>query len=137
MVTVALGLVADYANISREGKPNIMGIFDNVLAPSTPASHPSMALIFVLEAEKGDAGREHPLKIELVDEDGNKLMTMESVMSFEKPKPGQYKLKANQIINLNNLQFPKFGTYNFNIFINNEVRKNIPLSVIKLEAPKK
>jgi hypothetical protein len=32
---------------------------------------------------------------------------------------------------LNNLQFGRFGSYDFKIVINNEVRKSVPLSVVE------
>lgn len=37
----------------------------------------------------------------------------------------------NQVITFNNLMFPSPGTYEFKILFNEEVRKSVPLRVIK------
>lgn len=132
MINVSLGLVADYANVSREGKLNIMGTFDEIWSAQVPTVHPAMVLVLVLEAESGDADKSHKLGIELVDADGGKVFSIDGELRFNKPAPGR-KIKTNQLININNIQLPKFGSYAFNIFINNEVRSNIPISVAELK----
>ena len=125
---VSLALLADGANISREGKLNILGIFDRINSPSLPAAHPQMQLILNLEADRSEAEREHKLEVELIDADGNKLLGIEGRITFGPPPPGQ-RIRANHIIQLNNLQFGRFGAYEFKILINNEVRRSVPLYV--------
>lgn len=132
MVKVALALLADYANVSREGKLNILGIFDRVNAQNLPAIHPQMQLIMTLEADRGDADKEHKIEIELIDADGTKLFSIGGSLRFGPPPPGE-QVRINHIIQLNNLQFNHFGTYEFKILMNNEVRGSIPLSVVELK----
>lgn len=127
---VSLALLADCANISREGKLNIMGIFDRINAPSVPAAHPQMQLIMNLEADRSEADRDHKLEVELIDADGNKMFGIEGHIKFGPPPPGE-RVRANHIIQLNNLQFGRFGVYEFKILINNEVRKSVPLHIIE------
>jgi len=43
-------LAADYANITRDGKLNVMGIFSIINAPGFPAVHPQMYLVAQLTA---------------------------------------------------------------------------------------
>lgn len=132
MVKVALGLLADYANVSREGKLNILGIFEHITAQSVPAVHPQMQLVMALEADRGDADREHKIEIELIDADGTKLFSISGDLKFGAPPSGGG-IRINHIIQLNNLQFNRFGDYEFKIFVNNEVRDSIPLSVVELK----
>lgn len=132
MVRVALGLLADYANVSREGKLNILGIFEQISAQSVPAVHPQMQLVMALEADRGDADREHKVEIELIDADGTKLFSISGDLKFGPPLLDE-RIRINHIIQLNNLQFNRFGDYEFKIFVNNEVRYNIPLSVVELK----
>ena len=47
---LTLALLADYANISREGKLNIMGIFEQIFALSFPAVHAQLQLVLRLES---------------------------------------------------------------------------------------
>lgn len=131
MVKVALALLADYANVSREGKLNILGIFDRVNAQNIPAVHPQMQLVMTLEADRGDADKEHKIEIELIDADGTKLFSIGGNRRFPLPPAGE-QVRINHIIQLNNLQFNHFGNYEFKILINNEVRESIPLSVLEL-----
>jgi len=132
MVQVALALLADYANVSREGKLNILGIFDRLSVQGLPAIHPQMQLVLVLEADRGDADREHKLGIELIDADGVKLLSMAGDLKFGLPPAGE-QVRINHIIQINNLKFEHHGSYEFKIFINNEVRKNVPLSVAEIK----
>ena len=53
---VKLALLADSANVSREGKLNLLGIFDAIFARELPTSHPHMHLVLRFEALPADAG---------------------------------------------------------------------------------
>src|SRR5919204_3250104 len=46
---LSLALLADYANVSHDGKLNIMGIFGQIHAPQFPAVHAQMHLVLSLE----------------------------------------------------------------------------------------
>lgn len=129
---IALALLADYANVSREGKLNILGIFDRIFTQSVPATHPQMQLIMTLEADRVEADREHKIEVELIDADGTKLFSIGGNLKFSPPPPGE-KVRLNHVIQLNNLRFNHFGSYEFKILINNEVRKTVPLSVVEVK----
>jgi len=47
---VVLAVLADYANVSQEGKLNIMGIFDIISSEKFPTFHPEMKLVVQFEA---------------------------------------------------------------------------------------
>jgi hypothetical protein len=128
MIKISLALLADCANVSREGKLNILGIFDRISAQSLPATHSQMQLVMTLEADRGDADKSHKLGIELIDADGAKLLSMEGDLKFSQPPPGE-QVRINHIFQLNNMRFEHFGNYEFKILINNEVRKSVPLSI--------
>ena len=134
MVQIALALLADGANISREGKLNILGIFDRISTQNMPAMHPQMQLIMIIEADRRDADREHQLGIELIDADGKKLLSMTGNIKFSSPPPGE-QIRINHIMQLNNLRFEQWGSFEFKILINNEVRKSVPLHVVELKKP--
>ena len=65
---VKLAVVADYANVSSEGKLNILGIFDRINVSDLPAAHPQMHLILRLEAHSTDASstRQRTKTLEMV-----------------------------------------------------------------------
>ncbi len=132
MVQIAFASLADCANISREGKLNILGIFDRISVQILPATHSQMQLVMILEADRGDAEKEHTLEIELIDADGTRLFSMGGNLRFGSP-PSRERVRINHVIQLNNLQFDRFGSYEFKILINHEVRKSVPLSVVEIK----
>ena len=50
-------MAADYANITGDGKLNVIGIFNDINAFNFPARHPSMHLVARLGAEPEEYGQ--------------------------------------------------------------------------------
>ena len=133
MIKIPFAVIADSANVSREGKLNILGIFQNIGANTVPATHPQISLVLTFQAERGDANSEHPIKIQLVSEDGEVILNIEANLKFNMPPSGEHSVLVHQIFQFANITFTRFGTYDFNIFVNNEVRKTVSLSVIEVK----
>ena len=125
---VPLAVLADSANVSQEGKLNIMGIFTQINAQSLPLKYPHMALVFTLEAQLPEAGRKHQAVIHCMDEDGKKLFEAQATIDVEIKDPTK-PVTINQIINLQFMEFRKEGDYSFNILVNNELKRSIALAV--------
>jgi hypothetical protein len=53
---VSFALFADAANLSQEGKLNILGVFDAVHAAAFPSVHPRATLVVRLKGTPADAG---------------------------------------------------------------------------------
>lgn len=128
---VTLALLADYANVSREGKLNIMGIFDVIHALSFPARHPQMQLVMRFESDAAEAGTTKDVEVQLIDEDGKKLMSISGQITLGKGRPGE-PIATNQILTLNNMGFEKPGNYEFKILIQEEVRETVRLKVVQM-----
>lgn len=126
-VQVKLAVLADYANVTAEGKLNILGIFDRISVTGIPAVHPQMHLILRLEAHPAERGRPHRVEIRLHDPDG---ATVFEVKGEVRPEgvPGRA-IATNQILTLNNLQLAREGGYNFVVFVNNDLKTEVPLDV--------
>jgi hypothetical protein len=117
---VKLALLADYANVTAEGKLNILGIFDRINVPELPIVHPQMHLILRLEAHSAERNRAHNVEIRLHDPDGQTIF--------------EVTVSTNQILTLNNLQLTKTGGYNFVVLVNNDLKSEVLLEV-ELAAP--
>lgn len=131
MISIPLALVADYANVSQEGKLNIMGIFDQIFADSVPALHPQMQLIVTIVADRGEADKDHSIMIELIDADNtSKLARIEGAVRFGKPPSGE-DIRINHILQLNNIAFTKYGEYSFKIHVDGKVIKSLPIKLAK------
>lgn len=125
---VTLGVLADYANVTREGKLNVLGIFDRINARGLPAIHHAMQLVMRLEAHYAELGRAHSIEIRLHDPDGDTIFEVKGDFTPRGGTPGEL-TAANQIIAINNLTLPKEGGYTFAIFVDGDLKKQIPLRV--------
>lgn len=124
---VKLAVLADYANVTAEGKLNILGIFDRISVAEIPAVHPQMHLILRLEAHPAERGRAHQIEIRLHDPDGRTVFEVKGEM---KPHgPAGRAAATNQILTLNNLHLAREGGYNFVVFVNNDLKTEVPLEV--------
>jgi hypothetical protein len=129
---VKLALLADYANITAEGKLNILGIFDRISVPAVPAGHPQMHLILRLDAHAAEKGRPHALEIRLHDPDGQTLIEFSGEVVPQGGGPGEA-VSTNQIVTINNLGLPVAGEYMFVVFVDRDLKAEIPL-VVELRA---
>jgi hypothetical protein len=126
-VQVTLAVLADYANVTADGKLNILGIFDRMSVTGIPAVHPQMHLILRLEAHPAERQRKHRVEIRLHDPDGATVFEVKGEVVPE-GAPGRA-TATNQILTLNNLQLAKAGGYNFVVFVNDDLKTEVPLDV--------
>jgi len=130
---IKLALLADYANVTAEGKLNILGIFDRITVQELPAVHPQMHLILRLEAHVAERNRSHTIEIRLHDPDGETVFEVKGDM-VPHGSPGVTSA-TNQILTLNNLQLSKVGGFNFVVFVDNDLKAEIPLGVEQGQPP--
>lgn len=124
---VKLAVLADYANVTAEGKLNILGIFDRISVTKIPVVHPQMHLILRLEMHPAERGRVHTLEIRLHDPDG---ATVFEVKGDLRPSGNADRVTAtNQILILNNLELATEGGFTFVVFVNNDLKAEVPLVV--------
>ena len=113
---IPMAFLADEANISQEGKLNVLGIFDRIAAAEFPVVHPRMVFAFRVQAGFADGGRTFPVQIRLVDEDGGVLFDAAGEINPPIVPPGELST-ANQVFTLVGLQFPSPGIYKFVVSI--------------------
>lgn len=125
-------LASDYANITQDGKINVMGIFRSIYATTFPAKHLSMVLVVKLVAELGEFGDERQLIIKLLDSDGNELMRYETPVIVPKPSGGR-RPEINAIIQINEIIFPQPGIYEFSVVVDKDVKGSLPIELMQLK----
>jgi uncharacterized protein DUF6941 len=129
-MNLTLALLADYANISREGKLNIMGIFEQIHAVHFPAMHAQMQLVVRLEASPFESGP-HPVRVAFIDEDARELFQIPGTLVVPESRAGE-NITTNQIFVLNGVMLPKAGVYEFVIVVGDEEVGRVPLRVLSI-----
>ena len=127
-------LSADYANIAEGGKLNAMGIFRNIYSSSFPTRHPEMHLIIKLSVSPAEYGQTRKLAVKLMDDDATTELVNFS-RDIEIPQTvGRQKHEINQILKLRDIVFPKPGTYQFSVLVDNDEKGTLPIEVELLNA---
>ena len=125
---VTQALLADYANVTREGKPNVMGLFTIINAPVLPWTHPQMQLVLEFEAGSAEWDTEKKIEIKLLDADANQVFTVGGTAKVPRGEPGR-RVRINTILTINNVKFNAEGDYIFAVLIGGDTKKEIPLRV--------
>lgn len=134
VMDVTLALLADYANITREGKLNVMGVFSIINAPVLPWVHPQMQLVLEFEAGAAEWDTQKEIEIKLIDIDARPLIGIKSSIKVPRGEPGR-RVRVNSIITLANVKFDRQGDYEFAILVGGETKKNISLIVNYIPPP--
>jgi hypothetical protein len=124
-----LAVAADYANLSSEGKLNIMGVFHEVGSQVFPTALSQGFLILEWEAGPVETGKSRDLRIVFVDPDGNEKIDLGVSIEVPKPKrPGSPAL-FNQIINVAGTPFERSGEHAFYILADGDEKGHVALYV--------
>lgn len=116
----AIVLLADYANLTGNGKLNVMGVFRQIYAHHFPCRHLSMYLVIKLQTDPIEEIRgERILIARLIDADASVLHELELPFKFPE-RIGGLRPEANFILNINNIDFPYPGDYAWHVMVENE-----------------
>jgi hypothetical protein len=132
---LAFLLVADYANTTGDGKLNVMGIFQNIFAVQFPVAHPEMYVIAQFTAGPAEYGRRRKLEIKLLDEDAaQEIVSFSTDVEIPRGTGGQ-RVSVPVILRLVNTTFPKPGTYEFSVLLDEDLKGSLAVQVDQLSAP--
>jgi|SRR5215212_5118170 len=132
-MNVPIALLADYANVSSDGKLNVMGVFDRIWSSSFPAVHLQMQLVLRLSVTAAERGQTKRIEIVLMDADGIVINRLNGEIAIPEDAPLQ--AAFNQIITIQTQPFPHPGDYRFTILVNGEPKADIPLRLEQIESP--
>ena len=128
---VTLAVLADGANLSREGKLNLLGIFDTICARTFPTTHPQMQLVLRFEAGPEEAGGTRAIEVQFLAADDRVLFRIPGALTVQARAFGD-RVRMDQILTLNNVQLEQPGRYRFQIVVEGVPRAVVPLQVEEL-----
>jgi hypothetical protein len=115
-----------------QGKLVIVGTFDVIFSKTFPAVHPSCAIVCRIRFSDKELGQ-HKLKLKLIDSSSKDIVPpIEGDMNIEKPKTGQ-SATINFLLNLAQLKFDDQGRYSFELYIDDEWVRGLPLTLTKIQ----
>ena len=95
-----LAVAADYANVSSDGKLNIMGIFQEVIPGGFPTIVPQMYLVVSWDAGPAEFGSHKKVRVVFMGPDrANKVSIDQPLMVPEAPRPGERAI-VHQILDI-------------------------------------
>jgi hypothetical protein len=128
-VDIALALLADAANISREGKLNVLGAFSQIVAPEFPYTHPMMSLVLRIDAAAEDFEQHRSVAILTYDEDLNEHGRVEGDVVPPGTTDGTHAV-YDEIIPLQGFTFPRPGRYLWRIMVDGEMKAETPVTLV-------
>ncbi|HEY0971462.1 MAG TPA: hypothetical protein VGE02_10900 [Gemmatimonadales bacterium] len=123
---VSFALFADAANLSQEGKLNILGVFDAVQVATLPTVHRRATLIVHLKGDRRDVGS-HRLTLRWLSPSGHELWASHGEVQVQgAPESEMMDLPVIAAVDLP-LDHP--GTYAMNVTVDDGPVAAVPLHV--------
>jgi len=124
---VSFALFADAANLSQEGKLNILGVFDALQVASLPAIHPRAHLVVHLKGTGVDIGA-HTVSFRWLSPTGQELWNSSGDLNVGAPPPGVAEMDLPLIAQLD-LPMDSAGGYTMAIAIDGDHTVDVGIQV--------
>jgi hypothetical protein len=124
---VSFALFADAANLSQEGKLNILGVFDALQVASLPAVHPRAHLVVHLKGTSLDVGA-HTVSFRWLNPQGQELWSSSGDLNVGSPPAGVSEMDLPLIAQLD-LPMDAAGPYRMAVGIDGTHTAEVPVQV--------
>jgi hypothetical protein len=124
---VAFAVFADAANLSQEGKLNVLGVFDALQVGTLPAVHPRAHLVVHLKGSPADVGR-HTVTLRWVNPAGNELWTSSGELNVGQPPAGVTEMDLPLIAQID-LPIDAAGGYHMSVSLDEHQSAQVPVQV--------
>lgn len=124
-----LAVAADYANVSNDGKLNIMGIFQEINPVAFPAAVPQMYLVISWDAGPAEFGSHKKVGITYMGPDPQQTVELETRLVVpEVTRPGE-RAVFHQILDIKGLPILEPGPHALYVLSAGEEKARVPLYV--------
>ncbi|HET9013201.1 MAG TPA: hypothetical protein VFN38_15350 [Gemmatimonadaceae bacterium] len=124
---VTFALFADAANLSQEGKLNILGVFDALQVGTLPALHPRATLVVHLKGSAADAGN-HRVSLQWMSPSGEELWSSDGELGIAAPPQGVLEMDFPLIAQLD-LPLDLAGGYVMRVGLDGTTHAEVPVQV--------
>jgi hypothetical protein len=124
---VSFALFADAANLSQEGKLNILGVFDALQVAALPAVHPRAHLVVHLKGTGADVGT-HNVNFRWLNPSGSELWNSSGDLNVGAPPPGALEMDLPLIAQLD-LPMDAVGGYTMAIALDGKHTADVRVQV--------
>ena len=124
---VSFALFADGANLSQEGKLNVLGVFDAVHVGSLPAVHPRATLVVRLKGTQADIGN-HAVTLRWKNPRGAELWSSTAELAVNAP-PGNAGEMDMPLIASIDLPLDSVGEYSMMVELDGKLHAESKLHV--------
>jgi hypothetical protein len=124
---VTFALFADAANLSQEGKLNILGVFDALQVATLPAMHPRATLVVHLKGSVADAGT-HRVSLQWLSPSGIELWSSDGELGVASPPSGVLDMDFPLIAQLD-LPLDLAGGYVMRVGLDGTMHSEVPVQV--------
>ncbi len=125
-------MLADAANTTVDGRLNVLGAFDVLVADKFPYIHHSMMCIVKFAYSPAEYGRQKEVEILALDTDGKQIGKYTDILQLPEREPGALAWYG-MAVRIISATFPHPGRYAFHILAGGEEKWVIPIEVV--EAP--
>jgi hypothetical protein len=109
---VSMLLTADCANLTADGKLNVMGAFNTVFSVAYPVRHHSMSIVVGLRVRAEDVGKIYKITVELTGPDGGTIFSISKGAGVPEDVVGRAWVTYS-IYDVRDIVLDKAGKYEF------------------------
>jgi hypothetical protein len=124
---ISFALFADAANLSQEGKLNILGVFDAVQVGTMPTMHPRATLVMRLKGSASDAGS-HTVGLRWLNPNGEELWSSLGQLEIAVPPNGVTEMDLPLIASID-LPLDLAGAYTMHVALDDNLHHQLRLQV--------
>ena len=124
---ISFAVFADAANLSQEGKLNVLGVFDAVQVASFPSVHPRTHLVVRLKGDSDDIGK-HSMTLRWVGPAEDELWVSTGDLNVGAPADPKFEMDI-PVIAMIDLPLTEAGRYVMQLEIDGAFEGEVPLFV--------
>ncbi len=128
-------VLCDYVRAEGGLAHMIAAGIDTIFAPEVPAGQ-NLGFLMRIAFARTECGRPHRVEVIFQDEDGERLAEISGALSpqWQEGLPPGWRVGALLGLNIG-IPLPRFGLYSFEVLVNDNQVKTIPLRVLQPEMP--